>query len=256
MNATNSATNGPDLWKRRIIIWVLLPLAVLLTAVVVNGYSVRQQDAQVRRLVAGMDGKLKSENRVPDILATLFGADFHSSFDRTAYTELILFGEKVSDGNLAQIAGLTDLRRLTIERTRVTNAGLVNLGGLRNLEQLSLDHTKVNDLTPISKLPNLVELSLIHTAAGDADLETLAEMPALRAVNLGYLKLSDSGINTLARLTELEGLSLDGIALSDVAMQQLKALTKLQGLSLIQAKVSAAALESFKAAVPGCRIVQ
>ena len=50
---------------------------------------------------------------------------------------------QITDGGLAELSGLPNLRYLYLNDTPVTDAGLVHLAGLGNLEELSLTHTQV-----------------------------------------------------------------------------------------------------------------
>ena len=98
--------------------------------------------------------------------------------------ELNLAGSKVTDAGLANLAALTNLRRLHLEKTAVTDAGLAHVKGLANLEYLNLYGTAVTDagLAHLSGLKNLKNLYLWQTkvtAEGAANLKK-----SLPAVNI------------------------------------------------------------------------
>ena len=51
---------------------------------------------------------------------------------------------KVTDGELVHLAGLTNLKSLSLPK-QITDAGLVHLKGLTSLEELDLSGTQVTD---------------------------------------------------------------------------------------------------------------
>lgn len=52
---------------------------------------------------------------------------------------------QITDGGLADVQGLTRLKRLELNHTQVTDAGLIHLQGLTNLRELRLGATQVTD---------------------------------------------------------------------------------------------------------------
>ena len=83
----------------------------------------------------------------------------------TQVYELNLAGSKVTDAGLAQVASLTNLRRLHLEKTAITDAGLAHLKGLANLEYLNLYGTGVSDagLANLAGMKNLRNLYVWQT---------------------------------------------------------------------------------------------
>ena len=72
----------------------------------------------------------------------------------------------ITDAGLAHVAGLVELRRLSLTNTDVTDAGLAHLKGLARLESLNLERTKVTDegLKHLLGLTKLQTLKLQGTA--------------------------------------------------------------------------------------------
>ena len=72
---------------------------------------------------------------------------------------------KVTDADLAHVAGMTELKSLGLQNTQVTDAGLVHLARLAKLKTLSLDGTQVTDagLAHLAGLAKLERLSLSRT---------------------------------------------------------------------------------------------
>jgi mono/diheme cytochrome c family protein len=131
----------------------------------------------------------------------LLDVNFQSIADKTTDAQLALLapvaqqvyalnlaGSKVTDAGLAQLAPLTNLRSLHLEKTAITDAGLVHLKGLTNLEYLNLYGTGVTDagLANLEGLKNLRALYLWGSKATDAGAEKLQKALPQCAVNTGY----------------------------------------------------------------------
>ncbi len=110
---------------------------------------------------------------------------------------LNLAGTKVTDGGLAQIAGLKNLKRLHLEKTGVGDDGLVHLKGLGELQYLNLYATKVGDkgLAHLKGLKKLEKVFLWQTTVTDAGAAELGKaLPTLninRGVDLTTIKPPD-----------------------------------------------------------------
>ncbi len=135
-----------------------------------------------------------------DMKTPLVRVDFHLIGDKVTDAELAtlppltaqltwlnLANTKITDGGLAQVAGLVKLTRLHLERTAVTDAGLAHLAKLEHLEYLNLYGTKVTDagLEQLKGLKKLKKLFLWQTEVTPAGVDGLkAAVPAL-AVDMG-----------------------------------------------------------------------
>jgi mono/diheme cytochrome c family protein len=120
----------------------------------------------------------------------LLDVSFQSAADKTNDADLALLApvaqqvyslnlanSKVTDAGLAQLGGLTNLRKLHLEKTGITDAGLAHLKGLANLEYLNLYGTQVTD-------------------AGLANLEGLKN---LRSLYVWQSKVTDGGVDKLKK---------------------------------------------------------
>ncbi len=106
------------------------------------------------------------------------------------------------------------------------------LSGLTQLQELSLDGTKVSDLSPLRGLTQLQQLSLNGTDV--ADLRPLEALTKLRILYVGASLVLD--LTPLERLTQLEKLSLFQTKVKDLA--PLKSLARLESLALGRTEVS------------------
>lgn len=135
--------------------------------------KLRQSGARALPLAQGinlLDVGFSSGNDVADAQLALLAPI------ATQVYELNLAGSKVTDAGMANIAPLTNLRRLHLEKTAVTDAGLAHIKGLANLEYLNLYGTAVTDagLANLSGMKNLKNLYLWQTkvtADGAANLK-------------------------------------------------------------------------------------
>src|SRR6188508_1282276 len=85
--------------------------------------------------------------------------------DKKAYVGVNLFGAKIGDADLANVAGIKTLRTLDLSGTPIGDAGLAHAKGLTGLETLDLRHTRVSDagLANLAGLKNLTYLNLSGT---------------------------------------------------------------------------------------------
>jgi Leucine-rich repeat (LRR) protein len=60
-------------------------------------------------------------------------------------TDVNFYGKAITDAELEQIKGLSQLRQLNLSCSKITDAGLVHLRGLHQLQLLGLSGTKVSD---------------------------------------------------------------------------------------------------------------
>ena len=111
-----------------------------------------------------------------------------------------------TDDWVAPIKGLTGLRKLHLEKTKITDKALNTVAGLANLEYLNIYGTGVTDagLDKLNKLKKLKSLYLWQTKVTEAKAKTFQAAMAKAgnkdlALNLGVDKDLRS-VNTIARL--------------------------------------------------------
>jgi hypothetical protein len=98
--------------------------------------------------------------------------------------------------------------------------------------------------------PCLVELSLAHSAVGDAGLARLAAFHALRRLRLAGTSVGDVGLRALGPLPGLESLDLFGTRVSDASLAALRALPRLARLYTGDTALGDAALDELQRARP------
>jgi Leucine-rich repeat (LRR) protein len=101
-------------------------------------------------------------------------------------------GIQITDLGVAKLAPLKNLRRLDLSGAKITPAGLKALQAFQKLERLSLwNCSSIDDsaASVFAALPNLTNLDLSDTSAGNGTLEVLAAHPRLK-----YLYLTDTKV--------------------------------------------------------------
>ena len=146
---------------------------------------------------------------------------------------------QVSDEGLKYLAGLNELRELTVRMDwDVNGSGLKHLGRLRHLRKLALDGTKLNDqgLKNLNAFPELAELNLCGTAITEKGIDQLAHCKRLRHLDLSnnqQLEMNEEVFKMLSRLKQLRCLNMmttSKLALAGEKDQQLKYVTTLKHL--------------------------
>jgi Leucine-rich repeat (LRR) protein len=141
-----------------------------------------------------------------------------------------------TDAGLANLAGLSQLHTLLLERTPITDAGLAHIANLQSLRLLNVQGTRVGDagLGHVAKLKALTSLSLGNTKVTGRGLESLVGLGDLRALNIAGTTVADDDLRWLENLTELRMLCLNDTCVSDAGLQHLLKLGRLDVLTLRQ----------------------
>ncbi len=167
-------------------------------------------------------------------------------------------GAKVTDADLAKVAGLAELQSLAFEGTpQLTDQGMMHLTRLSKLQRLSLRGTGVTDagLANLSGLTELQHLSLGGTRVTDSGLVHLTSLKRLAWLWLDKTQVTDAGLDRLTNLTDLEVLVLDETRVTDAGLIRLAGFTKLKWLNLDRTRVSDQGVRDLQKALPGARIV-
>ncbi len=153
----------------------------------------------------------------------------------TAETELDLSGKGLTDGDLVNLAQMTNLKSLDLEGNEEIS-DLSPLSGLTSLEKLSLPlPSRIRDLSPLAGLTNMKELSI----SGDwrenppvneiKDFSPLASLSQMEDLVMVVTELED--LSFLSGMTGLTRLKLSGTVLT-ADLTALKGLTHLKELNL------------------------
>jgi hypothetical protein len=113
---------------------------------------------------------------------------------------LSIFQQGVTDGDLAGLAGMKQLRFLELSHNPgVTDAGIAALTGLTNLRHLDLTDTKVTGtgLKDLGDMENLERLTLNDCPVTDESLAAIPRFPKLQVLFLGRTNVTDAGLMSL-----------------------------------------------------------
>ena len=162
----------------------------------------------------------------------------------------IAFGlslDRMTDGELKELAGLKSLQSLHLGDTQVTDAGLRELARLKSLQWLHLGRTKVTDvgLKELARLKSLQSLVLWGTQITDVGLKELSGLTNLQSLFLHRTQVTDAGLKELARLKSLQSLHLGRTKVTDVGLKELAGLKSLQSLVLWDTQVTDAGLKEL-----------
>ncbi len=154
--------------------------------------------------------------------------------------EVNLNGSKVTNGGLAHLAKLPNLRQLDVRNSPVDKDGAAAIGALTSLESLKLDGGEMTDeavqaLNPLSELKYL-EISNVRLSPGG--WSQLANHPNLESLYISSSNMSDDGLAIIGQLKSLKILWLNSVPITDRGIVNLKGLDNLEWLSLGQTSVN------------------
>jgi hypothetical protein len=141
----------------------------------------------------------------------------------------IVDGNAVTDDALARLAGISTLRSLSFQNTRVHASGKHMLQHLR-LDKLTLSTGDLGAIETdwIADLDELKQLAL-HGPLTDSDLESLAELANLEVLTIRSDGITDAGLVHLAGLSNVRVIELY-CPVTDAGMVHLVPLKRLEHL--------------------------
>ena len=161
---------------------------------------------------SGGEGGSIQENAAQEVSAAtvlIAGEEYPSNLE-----ELDLTGKGLSDGDLASLGQMTELKSLNLEGNPEIS-DLTPLSGLTNLEHLELpSSSQISDLSPLSGLTSLTSLSTMESTGSQQpvsqiqDYSPLAGLTGLKELSLSVTNISD--FSFLEGMKELETLRLMG----------------------------------------------
>jgi serine/threonine protein kinase len=163
----------------------------------------------------------------------------------------------VSDADLAELRGMSNLQALDLEGTPITDAGLVHLSGLSDLQRLDLSGTSITDvgLETIGSLKNLRRLFLAETAVTNAGMPHLKRLTLLDRLSLRGTKVSDAGLAHLADLRELASLDLSFTRITDKGLAHLRHLSALEEIDLSGTRVTSSGVRALVRRLPKTEVM-
>ena len=140
--------------------------------------------------------------------------------------------QKLQDGDLARLRGLSSLRLIGASYTSIGDDGLLRIGSL----------------------PLLTSLFLVDTQVSDRGLAALDGFPQLSTLFLANTRITDTGLKQVGKCQRLNDLSLQGCNISDAGLVYLRGLTYLKSLDLLNTQVTFQGIADLEATLPNCSI--
>jgi internalin A len=159
--------------------------------------------------------------RAPRWLVKLLGVDLFGHITN-------VYGLTATDTSISQVGSLSELERLSLDRSPIGDSGVARLQGLTKLRSLELGGTRITD----------------------AGLKHLKGLTALNYLGLNSTPITDRGLVHLKGLSDLAYLHIDGTQITDAGLAHLKGLTKLRFIGLGKTQVTDAGMEDLKRALP------
>lgn len=198
--------------------------------------------------------------RVPVSLETMLKVDADKAADLSALKtlkpddlqEISFEGVKVENAQLANLAHLTGLVGLNLNKTGIDDAGLEQIKGLVNLKKLSLGTTNITDagLSNLSGMASLERLWLQETQITGVGLANLSPLRSLQRLILAATKIDDAALVHLAGLPSLARLGINNNAITDAAVEPLSQLKGLAELNVAMTKMSPDGINKLKEKSP------
>jgi len=156
-----------------------------------------------------------------------------------------LRGPGCTDGSIAILSKLPNLRELRLEDAAVTDAGLRQVGQLERLEILYVVKCGVTDrgLSALRQLSHLTWLHLEGTDVTADGLSLLDELTTLQVLALPGLSVDEQGLRRIGALRQLRWLDLRNTPLTSADLSHLHALTECTWLDLSGTQIDGAGLK-------------
>ncbi len=161
--------------------------------------------------------------------------------------KLTLWGQNINNESVKALEALPNLENLTFMKTAIDDEGLAFLPNFKSLKALNLRGCdKITDagMAHVAKIPNLNNLALLYTLINDDGIVNLKGLK-LRALDVrGLTTLTGTSLDVIAQMTTLETLKLrNNMMFMDFNIGVLKSLTNLKSLSLEDLQITEQGLE-------------
>ena len=141
----------------------------------------------------------------------------------------------ISDIDVARLAELDGLERLSLAQTHVTDSALSVVAALPALRELDLffcEHVTDAGASRLRQAARLERLNVRGTKISDSGVKFLAEIPRLRSLDIGITEISDPSIELLEAVPDLESLAIGGNRIGAAGIASLRSLKRLKHLDL------------------------
>lgn len=244
------------LWRRAKARYSLRFLFLLITLVAI-GFGVYTQLERPRRAVAeirarGGDCYFRPIRHSPRGIEAWARANFpRSYFDPVHSVELT--SAEITNEDLAHVASLSSVQRLTLRSENIRQKGIERLTSLTSLRAISFWPTP--SLGVFKSVADLRTLQEVHVSSrndflllskptlSDDSLGELAKLPRLRSISIEGDSISDKGWAAIGQMASLEDLHVGSGKISETGLAHLSSLPSLQSLALWQMNIDPSGLK-------------
>lgn len=166
----------------------------------------------------------------------------------------------VSDQQLSELRGVTNLRILKLEQGRVSPEGLNVLAELPKLDTLWLRNSNVDDaaIRSIVRNQHLAYLNFSQAEFSDAGLQQLLGLPRLKQLRFSSSSVTEQGLLHLSDAPTLRWLHLFDVPMTDRVLAEIAKLEQLESLYIDHPQADPeeldVALEKFYASRPNVHV--
>ena len=236
------------------VFWLIV--VVFIIGVATGAWHFRSIDAQDKRLAQA----IKAAGG--DIGYRFSGPEWtpQNIRDNASFLEVVnsvdLSGQEVADSLLQDVAKLTSITELILDRTGLNNRQLGLLRSVKTLKRLSLNDTQITDLglAHLSSLNRLESLDLRHTSMSDEGLRHVVKLAKLKELVLGDTRVTDEGLALLQNLRHLEILDLRHTQVTDGGLDHLSEMRSLKQLFLAHAETTSTGRLFLRQTLTECTI--
>ncbi len=198
----------------RSLLVLTLTVAMPFSWLAVRMQEARKQEEALERAVEDGCIYWSSVSSSPTWLRGLLGDELFKTIDRAGISDvadlerlkefpqvngLQFFGHRITNDDLARLTRFRRWAALDLSESDLNDAGLEHIAGLIELRDLSLVGTQVTDagLVHLKRLPRLEHLDLSGTKVTDAGLVHLRKMRHLQWLQLNFTQVTDEGAEKL-----------------------------------------------------------
>ncbi len=153
----------------------------------------------------------------------------------------------ISAATLDCLGGMRDIRVLVFKNSKISDAVFRSIPDSETLERLELDQTAISEeeISRLSRFPNLIELSLSRMLDSSKGLACLEKMRRLKGLRLPYSKVGDAELQAIANLHGLVDLAIPGNSFTDEGVMQISGLKNIAWLDLSHNGISSKGLAAL-----------
>ncbi len=211
-------------------------------------------------LTSCTDAGLANLARCPDLrMLHLFGGGFTpAGFVHLGKIpglfQLMFGGQNFTEEHVEALAGLPELKFISVQDCRVTGTGFRSFRGKSQVNSLTLIACPFNaaGIDALGEgLPDLAQLFVSSVPINDDALGGFRKLKRLQTLQLVMTNVTDAGLPVIAEMTSLQGLTLNGARLNGTGFREIAGkMPNLSVCNLCQTQLNDEGLQHLLAAAP------